>query len=156
MLKESPARPKTVVMGETTAPETGLQLREALANGWRPEPQPALVTLAYNEQDYAWAEVEVLQFGGGDPSGFLGEPSPDSAPGWVLVDHGTVHMTNVRFVLQLSHQFANVPYTSIADAYADEDGLCIWQHGRAPLKLVLPAADWHLVLFRWLAYGEAA
>ena len=143
-------------MGETTERETGLQLREALARGWRPEPQPALVTLAYNEQDYAWSEVEVLQFGGGDPGGFLGEPSPDAAPGWVLVDHGTVHMTSVRFVLQLAHQFANVPYTSIADAYADDDGLCIWQHGRAPLKLRLPAPDWHLVLFRWLAYGEAA
>ena len=141
-------------MGGTTEQVTGLQLREALARGWRPAPQPALITLAYNEQAYAWAEVEVLQFGGGEPGGFLGQPSPDSAPGWTVVDHGTVHMTSVRFVLQLHHQFANVPYGSIADAYCDEDGLCIWQHDRAPLKLRLAAPDWHFVLFRWLAYGE--
>ena len=134
---------------------TGLELREALAGGWRPEPQPALMTLAYNEQAYAWAEVEVLQFGGGNPGGFLGQPSPDAAPGWVLVDHGTVHLTSVRFVFQLSHQFANVPYTGIADAYCDEDGLCIWQHERAPLKLRMADPEWYFVLFRWLAYGEA-
>jgi hypothetical protein len=142
-------------MGETIERGTGLELREALAAGWRPQPQPALITLAYNEQAYAWAEVEVLQFGGGDPGGFLGQPSPDSAPGWGLVDHGTVHLTSVRFVFQLSHQFANIPYAGIADAYCDEDGLCIWQHERAPLKLRLAEPDWHFVLFRWLAYREA-
>lgn len=143
-------------MGETTERESGLDLRAAMATGWRPEPRPAVISLACNEQAYAWADVEVLQFGGGDPSGFLGQPGPDSAPGWAPIDHGTVHLTSVRFILQLSHQFANVPYSSIADAYCDDDGLCIWQHGRAPLKLRIPAPDWHLVLFRWLAYGEAA
>jgi hypothetical protein len=141
-------------MEETTERESGLELRAALATGRRPDPRPALISLAYNEQAYAAAQVEVLQFGGGDPGGFLGEPSPDTAPGWEQVDHGAVYLTSFRFVLQLSHQFANVPYTSVADAYCDDDGLCIWQHGRAPLKLRLPAPDWHLVLFRWLAYGE--
>ena len=142
-------------MGETTERESGLELRAAIATGRRPEPQPALISLACNEQAYATADVEVLQFGGGEPDGFLGEQSPDTALGWVPVDYGTVHLTSFRFVLQLSHQFANVPYQSVAEAYCDVDGLCIWQHGRAPLKLRLAAPDWHFVLFRWLAYGEA-
>jgi hypothetical protein len=142
-------------MGGTVEHESGLQLRAALGGGWRPEPQPALISLACNEQAYAWAETEVLQFGGGPPEGFLGEQCPDTAPGWVAVDHGTVHMTSVRFVLQLNHQFANIPYAAVADAYCDGDGLCIWQHQRAPLKLQMEAPDWHFVLFRWLAYGEA-
>jgi hypothetical protein len=137
-----------------TSDRSGPGLRAALLEGWRPEPQPALTSLSYNEQAYAWADVEVLQFGGGDASGFLGQPGPDSAPGWIFVDHGTVHLTTVRFVLQLSHQFANIPYSGIADAYCDHDGVCVWQHERAPLKLSLPDPEWHFVLFRWLAYGE--
>ena len=132
----------------------GQRLRAALAQGWRPEPQPALISLGYNEWAYASAQVEVLQFGGGDPAGFLGDPSPDAAPGWVEVDHGIVHFTSVRFAFQLASQFANVPYGQVADAYCDEDGLCIWQHDRAPLKLRLLDPEWHFVLFRWLAYGE--
>ena len=153
-LKDSPPHPNTKVMGETTELGGGRRLRDALLQGWRPEPQPAMVSLAYNEQVYALASVEVLQFGGGDPAGFLGQPSPDSAPGWMPVDHGTVHLTSFRFAFQLSHQFANIPYQSIADAYCDDDGLCVWQHQRAPLKLRLADPEWHFVLFRWLAYGE--
>jgi len=141
-------------MAEATEPRTGFRLRDALAQGWRPEPQHVLISLAANEQSYASAEVEVLQFGGGDPSGFLGQPSPDSAPGWMPVDYGTVHLTTHRFVLPLARQFANIPYKAIADAYCDEDGLCVWQHGRAPLKLRMIDPEWHFVLFRWLAYGE--
>jgi hypothetical protein len=132
----------------------GQRLRDALATGWRPQPCPAAISVSCNEQVYAHPAVEVLQFGGGDPAGFLGQPSPDSAPGWVAVDHGTVHLTNFRFAFQLAHQFANVPYTAIADAYCDEDGVCIWQHERAPLKLRVVDPEWHFVLFRWLAYGE--
>jgi len=132
----------------------GQRLRDALKSGWRPQPCPATISVSYNEQVYAHPTAEVLQFGGGDPAGFLGEPSPDSAPGWVPVDHGTVHLTNFRFAFQLAHQFANVPYSSIADAYCDDDGLCIWQHARAPLKLRVVDPEWHFVLFRWLAYGE--
>ena len=130
------------------------RLRDALARGWRPQPRPALISLGCNEQAYATAEVEVLQLGGGDPSGFLGQPSPDSVPEWLPVDHGTVHLTSHRFAFQLSSQFANVPYTAVADAYCDEDGLCVWQHERAPLKLRLIDPEWHFVMFRWLAYGE--
>ena len=41
-----------------------------------------------------------------------------------------------------------------SDAYCDEDGLCVWQHERALVKLRLVDPEWHFVLFRWLAYGE--
>ena len=141
-------------MEVTTTQASGQRLRAALAYGWRPEPQPALISLACNEQAYRTADVEVFQFGGSDPAGFLGQPSPDEALGWVPIDHGVVHLTSYRFAFQLSSQFANIPYTAIADAYCDEDGLCIWQHERAPLKLCLIDPEWHFVLFRWLAYGE--
>jgi hypothetical protein len=141
-------------MAEVTEPGTGHRLRYALAQGWRPEPQPALTALGYNEQAYASAYAEVLQFGGGEPGGFLGEPSPDAAPRWISVESGTVHLTTHRFILQLARQYANIPYASIADAYCDEDGVCVWQHERAPLKLRLIDPEWHFVLFRWLAYGE--
>ena len=142
-------------MPETTDLPPGLALRKALAEGWRPEPQPALIALAYNEQAYACARVEVLQFGGVEPGGFLGQPSAEPAPGWVPIDHGVIHMTSVRFIFQLAQQFANIPYTAVADAHCDEDGVCIWQRERAPLKLRLAEPEWHFVLFRWLAYGEA-
>jgi hypothetical protein len=142
-------------MAEATEPRSGHRLRDALTQGWRPEPQPALIALGYNEQAYATAEVEVLQFGGGAPGGFLGQSSRDSAPGWMPVDHGTIHLTTHRFILQLGGQFANIPYRAIADAHCDDDGLCVWQHERAPLKLRLVDSDWHFVLFRWLAYGES-
>ena len=141
-------------MAEATEPRTGYRLRHALTQGWRPEPQPVLISLACNEQAYASAEAEVLQFGGGDAGGFLGEPSPDTAPGWMPVGHGNVHLTTHRFVLQLGRQFANIPYAAIADTYCDEDGVCVWQHERAPIKLRLIDPEWHFVLFRWLAYGE--
>jgi hypothetical protein len=132
------------------------RLRDALSRGWRPQPRPALISLGCNEQAYATADVEVLQFGGGHPGGFLGQRRPprDAAPGWMPVDHGTVHLTTHRFAFQLGGQFANVPYTSIADSHCTEDGLCVWQHERAPLKLLLIDPEWHFVLFRWLAYGE--
>jgi hypothetical protein len=141
-------------MAEATELRSGYRLRDALAQGWRPEPLPALIALACNEQAYASADVEVLQFGGGDPGGFLGQPSPDSAPGWVSIDYGTVHLTTHRFALQLGSQFGNIPYTAVADAYCDEDGVCVWQHERAPLKLRVIDPEWHFVLFRWLAYAE--
>ena len=51
----------------------GQRLRDALARGWRPPARPPLIALSSNEQVYAHASVEVLQFGGGDPSGFLGQ-----------------------------------------------------------------------------------
>jgi len=132
-----------------------MRLRDALAGGWRPEPRPALIALASTEELYAQATAQVFQFGGGDASGILGEPGPDSAPGgWHQVDEGTVYMTSSRFACQLARQFANIPYTAIADAYCDEDGVCIWQHGRAPVKFQLVDPEWHFVLFRWLAYRE--
>ena len=131
----------------------GARLRDAIAQGWQP-PRPALIALSSTEQVYAHATVEVLQFGGCEPGGFLGAPSPDVAPGWEVVDHGTVHLTSFRFACQLAHQFANIPYAAIADAYCDETGVCIWQHERAPVKLHLVDPEWHYVLFRWLAYGE--
>jgi len=133
----------------------GQRLRDAIGTGWRPRPCPAaLIPVSANEQVYAQAGLEVLQFGGGDPAGFLGEPSADTAPGWVPVDQGIVHLTSFRFAFQLTGQFANVPYAAIADAYCDHDGLCVWQHHRAPVKLRLVDPEWHFVLFRWLAYGE--
>jgi hypothetical protein len=141
-------------MAETTELRTGLRLRDALAQGWRPQPQPALIALGCNEQAYASTGVEVHQFGGGEPGGFLGQPSPDAAPRWIRVDHGMVHLTTHRFAFQLAGQFANIPYTRVADAYCDEDGLCVWQHERAPVKLQLIDPEWHFVMFRWLAYGE--
>ncbi|HEU5055569.1 MAG TPA: hypothetical protein VFU21_03565, partial [Kofleriaceae bacterium] len=75
-------------MEEVADVQTGPELRAALTAGWRPEPHPALIALGYNEQAYASAAVEVLQFGGGDPAGFLGQPAPEAAAGWVAVDHG--------------------------------------------------------------------
>lgn len=132
----------------------GMRLRDALAGGWRPPARPALISLSATEQVYAHASAEVLQFGGGNPGGFVGEPSPGAAPGWHFVDSGTVYLTSFRFVCQLGHQFANIPYLGIADAYCDYDGVCVWQHERAPLKLRLVDPEWHFVLFRWLAYGE--
>ncbi len=131
----------------------GMRLRDALAGGWRPPPRPALIALSSTEQVYAHAEADVFQFGGSDPS-ILGEPGPDTAPGWHQVDFGTVYMTSSRFACQLAKQFANIPYTAIADAYCDADGVCVWQHGRAPVKFRLVDPEWHFVLFRWLAYGE--
>jgi hypothetical protein len=132
----------------------GVRLRDAIAAGHRPAPQPSLISVSATEQVYARASVEVLQFGGCDPGGFLGAPSPDVSPGWEPVDHGSVYLTSFRFACQLAHQFANVPYAAVADAYCDDDGLCVWQHGRAPVKLRLVDPEWHYVLFRWLAYGE--
>jgi hypothetical protein len=132
----------------------GIRLRDALTQGWRPPARPSFISLASTEQVYAHAEVEVLQFGGGSPGGIVGEPSADESLGWTLVDSGTVHMTTLRFACQLARQFANIPYRSIADAYCDEDGVCVWQHERAPVKLRLVDPEWHFVLFRWLAYGE--
>ena len=130
------------------------RLRDAIAQGWRPPARPTLISLSSTEQVYAHASAEVLQFGGCEPGGFLGAPSPDSIPEWQAVDHGTVHLTSFRFACQLSHQFANIPYAAVADAYCDQDGICIWQHGRAPIKFRLVDPEWHYVLFRWLAYGE--
>ena len=141
-------------MGDVAEAQTGPELRAALTAGWRPEPHPALIALGYNEQAYASVAVEVLQFGGGDPAAFLGQPADDVAPRWVAIDQGIVHLTSHRFAFQLGRQFANVPYTSIADAHCDADGLCIWQHVRAPLKLLLAEPEWHFVLFRWLAYSD--
>ena len=132
----------------------GMRLRDALAGGWRPEPRPALIALASTEQVYAHATVQVFQFGGADPAGIVGEPAPDTAPGWQPIDAGLVHMTSSRFACQLGRQFTNIPYVAIADAYCDDDGVCVWQHGRAPVKLQLVDPEWHFVLFRWLAYGE--
>lgn len=139
-------------LADTRSP--GMRLRDALAGGWRPPTRPALISVSSTEQVYAHASAEVFQFGGGDPAGFLGEPAADSAPGWHPVDTGTVHLTSFRFACQLQRQFANIPYVAIADAHCDEDGVCIWQTGRAPVKLRLVDPEWHFVLFRWLAYGE--
>lgn len=139
-------------ISDTRSP--GARLRDAIAAGWRPPPRPPLIALAATEQLYAHASVEVLQFGGCDAGGFLGAPGPAVVPGWHTVDHGTVHLTSFRFACQLAHQFANIPYSAIADAYCEDDGLCIWQHERAPVKFRLVDPEWHYVLFRWLAYGE--
>jgi hypothetical protein len=132
----------------------GQRLRDALAGGWRPPARPSLIQLSSTEQVYAHASAEVFQFGGAEPGGYLGAPCPDATPEWVTVDHGAVHLTSFRFVCQLSTQFANIPYVAVADAYCDDDGICIWQHQRAPIKLRLVDPEWHYVLFRWLAYGE--
>ena len=132
----------------------GIRLRDALAHGWRPPARPALIALASTEQVYARAAVEVFQFGGGRADGILGEPGPDTAPAWHPIDTGTVHLTNFRFACQLQRQFANIPYVAVADAYCDDDGVCVWQHERAPVKLRIVDPEWHFVLFRWLAYGE--
>ena len=132
----------------------GARLRDAIAEGWRPPSRPSLISLSATEQVYAHSSAEVLQFGGGQPGGFLGAPGPDTTPGWVAVDHGVVHLTSFRFACQLAHQFANIPYAAIVDAYCEDDGLCIWQPERAPVKLRLVDPEWHYVLFRWLAYGD--
>ena len=132
----------------------GMRLRDALANGWRPPARPALISVSSTEQVYAHASVEVLQLGGGVPGGIVGEPGPDGVPGWHPIDTGTAHLTSFRFACQLAQQFANIPYVAIADAYCDDDGVCIWQNERAPVKLRLVDPEWHFVLFRWLAYGE--
>ena len=132
----------------------GTRLRDAIADGWRPPALPPLISLSATEQVYAAPAVEVLQFGGCEPGGYIGAPGPDEVMGWQPVDHGTLHLTSHRFACQLAHQFANIPYTAIADAYCDDDGLCVWQHQRAPVKLRVVDPEWHYVLFRWLAYGE--
>jgi hypothetical protein len=132
----------------------GHRMRDALAEGWRPTPRPSLIPLSSTEQVYAQASVEVFQFGGSPPGGYLGEPAPEPASGWVSVDHGSVYLTSFRFVCQLSSQFANIPYVAIADAYCDDDGICVRQRERAVVKLRLVDPEWHYVLFRWLAYGE--
>lgn len=132
----------------------GMRMRDALARGWRPPARPGLISVSSTEQVYAHASVEVLQLGGAHPSGLLGEPAPDALPGWQPIDSGTVHLTSFRFACQLARQFTNIPYVAIADAHCDADGVCIWQHGRAPVKLKLVDPEWHFVLFRWLAYGE--
>lgn len=138
----------------TDARSPGHRLRDAIAGGWRPPARPTLISLSSTEQVYAHASVEVLQFGGGEPGGYLGAPSPDPVPGWMPVDHGTVHLTSFRFACQLHHQFANIPYVAVTNVYCDEDGICIGQHERAPVKLRLVDPEWHYVLFRWLAFGE--
>ena len=148
------AAARTHAMADTRSP--GQRMRDALATGWRPQPVPPMIPVSSMEEVYAMATIEVFQFGGCDPDGIVGTPSPDEVPGWHPVEQGTVHMTSFRFACQLSRQFVNVPYVSVADAYCDQDGLCVWQHGRAPVKIRVVDPEWHFVLFRWLAYGEPA
>jgi hypothetical protein len=130
-----------------------IRLRDALARGWRPPARPPLIPVAATEQVYAHVTAEVLQLGG-EPGGILGEPGGDAVPDWHRIDTGTVHLTSLRFACQLAGQFANIPYAAIADATCDGDGICVWQRGRAPVKLRVVDSEWHFVLFRWLAYGE--
>jgi hypothetical protein len=112
------------------------------------------MALSAKEQVYAHASVIALQLDGGDPGGFLRADPVSPVVGWEPVDRGTVHMTTSRFACQLSRQFANIPYATVADATCDADGLCLWVVDRAPVKLRMVDPEWHLVLFRWLAYGE--
>jgi hypothetical protein len=132
----------------------GQRLRDAIAEGWRPPAVPSLIDLSSHEQVYAHAGVEALQLDGGDPGGFLRAAPVAPLVGWQTVDYGTVHMTTSRFVCQLQRQFANIPYAVVADATCDPDGVCLWMVDRAPVKLRLVDPEWHMVLFRWLAYGE--
>jgi hypothetical protein len=130
------------------APSPGARLHEALEHGFRPKPRPATIALASNEQVYAFARVELFGLTVGDDA--------QVRPAWVALEHGSVHLTDFRLVLQLSGGFANVPYTAVADSVCEPDGFCLWPRHQAPVKLVLADPEWHFVLFRWLAYGEPA
>jgi hypothetical protein len=138
-----------------TTQSAGGRLYDALARGWRPPPRPTVIDLSSTEQVYAYANVQVMQLDGGD-GGFLRAQPVSPVIGWQEVDHGVAHLTNSRFVLQLSRQFANVPYSAVADATCDDDGVSLWMVDRAPVRLRMADAEWHFVMFRWLAYGEPA
>jgi hypothetical protein len=123
------------------SPSPGARLWAALERGWRPPVRPAQIPIASNEQVYAHASIELMH------------PAVEGA-GWVGVERGIVHVTSFRFACQLAGQFTNIPYSSVVDSACDADGICLWLRGAAPLKLGLVGAEWHFVLFRWLAYGE--
>jgi hypothetical protein len=127
------------------APSPGAQLRAALERGWRPPARPALIALSSTEQVYAHASVEVMA---------LVVPDDAGPPAWEAVDQGTVHLTSFRFACQLAGQFTNIPYTAVADASCEADGICLWPRHQPPVRLRIVDAEWHFVLFRWLAYGE--
>lgn len=65
-----------------------------------------------------------------------------------------LHLTDRRFALQLSQEWADIPFSCIRASHCDERGIALWYEGCPPARLELPAPQWHFVLFRFFAYGE--
>ena len=155
-----------------------------LRAGCRPNPIPAAIQLFENEQVYADAPVQVVQFAEAEVTYqqqnniYFGESASEmigfavgqhlvnrsqqrkaeamAAAQWRVVDEGNVYLTNGRFACALRQQWVDLWYQELRASQCDGDGVILWYEGMPPTKLRFAHPEWMWVMFRHLAYGEAA
>lgn len=78
----------------------------------------------------------------------------EAAATWRQVNHGTVYLTNQRFALQGVFGWKDVYFGAIRNSYLQPfEGIVLFLDGANPLKVTMPWAEYHFLLFQFLAYG---
>ncbi|WP_261556691.1 hypothetical protein [Frankia tisae] len=159
----------------------GADLGNALATGWRPQPQPAAIVLAPGEAVLAQAPVRLWQHIGQDVTynqGFFvafGSPllvgasllgsalyngsqrrraEVAAAVQWRPTATGQLFLTNHRIALGLSSGWLDIAYPYLRASSVDAIGMIIMMDGQPPVRLEVWPPHWFFVLMRFLAYGE--
>jgi hypothetical protein len=153
----------------------------ALHHGWRPPAVPAWFRLNPGEALIASLLTDVQQFSGADvtytQTSFIGFGSPAfligglagsafvnasrrrqaeraATPQWRWVETGTLYITTHRLALCGSAAWIDWYYHALHGMFAQPAGIVVVAGGSQHTRFVIHNPLTHLVLIRFLAYGE--